>query len=350
MQIDLKALGAEIGAMVGDIVSPLTKRVADLERQLANVSAQKGDPGERGKDGDPGPAPTQEQIDGAVKAYLAANPIRHGEKGEPGQSATDEQIAKAVATYLQANPPAAGEKGEPGKDGENGADGKDAEPVEIAEVCRELLAAPEIKTLVDLHAAEAVGAYFEANPVKHGVDGKDGRDGKDGDRGEPGIRGEKGEAGPEGLGLRDLFRAEGGRLMAVLSDGTTRDLGEFVGKDGAPGKDGKDGASFEGVDFGYDAESHEVELRWADGGVKKSLRFPAGGIRQRGYWKQGVEAKSGEAWTHNGTAWVAMRDTKSEPATHRESEWTILARKGRDGETVVRHVNDTPKPVKLGGE
>jgi len=40
--------------------------------------------------------------------------------------------------------------------GEPGPPGKDAEPIDAKEVVRELLAGPEVKTLVDLHVAEAM--------------------------------------------------------------------------------------------------------------------------------------------------------------------------------------------------
>lgn len=330
--IDATEFGRVMGGIVRDATEPLKRQIEALKSEVDMLRANK--PGDRG------PAPTQEQIDAAVASYLAANPAK-GEKGGPGNSPSDSRIADAVSSYLKANPPSPGEKGD------SGAPGKDAE-IDMADVCRELLATPEIKTLVDLHAAAAVDAYFETNPVKHGVDGKPGRDGEHGKDGQPGARGEKGDQGPEGLGLKDLFRAEGGRLMAVLSNGETRDLGEFVGKDGAPGKDGKDGISFEAVEFGYDAEMHEIECRWLDHGARKSMRYPAGGIRQRGYWKQGVEAKAGDTYTHNGNAWVAMRDTKSEPAIHREDDWTILARKGRDGERGPKGMDaGPPPPVKL---
>ncbi len=46
--------------------------------------------------------------------------------------------------------------------GEPGPPGKDAEPIDAKEVVRELLAGPEVKTLVDLHVAEA----FQAQAVE----------------------------------------------------------------------------------------------------------------------------------------------------------------------------------------
>lgn len=269
---------------------------------------------------------------------LKARPVEKGDSGAPGPAPTDEQIAKAVAAYLMANPPEKGEKGESGRDG---ADGRDAEPIEISDVVRELLVAPELSTLVTLHVSEGVEKHFEANPVQHGKDGRAGADGKDGTPGQKGDPGEDGAIGPEGLGLKDLFRAEGGRLMAVLSNGETRDLGEFVGKDG------KDGLSVENLSREYDAESHEMVERWSQAGVTKEVRYPAGGIRHGGYWREGTKAMAGQTWTHAGAAWIAKRETSQKPSRD-SSDWEIFANKGRDG-VDGRQGRDLgpPEPVKV---
>jgi hypothetical protein len=67
--------------------------------------------------------------------------------------------------------------------------------------------------------------------------------GPPGEKGEPGERGEKGEAGTDGsngrdgAGVVDGFINRDGHLIATLSDGTTKDFGEVVGKDGRDGID-----------------------------------------------------------------------------------------------------------------
>lgn len=222
------------------------------------------------------------------------------------------EALKSEIETLRKTAPEKGEKGEPGKDGANG---RDAEPIEVSDVVRELLVAPELGTLVTLHVSEGVEKHFEANPVQHG---------KDGTPGQKGDPGKDGAIGPEGLGLKDLFRAEGGRLMAVLSNGETRDLGEFVGKDG------KDGLSVENLSREYDAESHEMVERWSQAGVTKEVRYPAGGIRHGGYWREGTKAMAGQTWTHAGAAWIAKRETSQKPSRD-SSDWEIFANKGRDG-------------------
>src|SRR5690606_24274191 len=108
-------------------------------------------------------------------------------------------------------------------------------------------------------------------------------DGKDGEQGPPG---EKGADGRDGLDVKDMFRSDGGRLIAVMSDGTTKDLGEFVGKDGAPGapgKDGADGVGFEDLEFTIKDGRAVAEFR--RGEIVKSVQLP--GIVYRETYKHG---------------------------------------------------------------
>lgn len=186
-----------------------------------------------------------------------------------------------------------------------------------ADVARTILAGDEIKSLVDLHVAEAVS---QIEPIK-------------GDPGEPG------KDGRDGLDVKDLFRAEGGRLVAVMSDGTTKDLGEFVGRDG---KDGEDGVGVGEMVRAYDAETHEIVERWGE----KELRYPAGGIHPGGYWREGTQSKAAQVWTHAGVAWIAKRDTSDKPSRDSD-DWQIFANKGRDGRDLTDK-RDAGEPVRLG--
>ena len=66
-----------------------------------------------------------------------------------------------------------------------------------------------------------------------------------------------------------------------MSDGTTRDLGEFVGRDGVPGKDGAD---FANVEIDYDGE-RTIIIRGQGGEIRKHLPIPL----DRGYWRDGMD-------------------------------------------------------------
>ena len=177
----------------------------------------------------------------------------------------------------------------------------------------------------------------------NGIDGKDGAPGKDGERG---IAGERGEKGIDGAGVADLLIDRDGVLVATMTDGRMKSLGPVVGKDG---QNGRDGLSVESLDRVYDKEAHEIVERWVAAGQTKELRYPAGGIKHGGYWREGVDAKAAETWTHAGIAWIAKQNTTDKPSRD-SAAWEIFANKGRDGDN-GRNGRDLgpPAPVKIEG-
>lgn len=228
---------------------------------------------------------------------------------------------------------------------EKGDPGKDAEPIDLDAladaVVAKLLASDRLETLADLAAVRAVADHFEANPVQHG---KDGRDGKDGERGADGARGDKGDTGRDGLDVKDMLRSHEGHLIAVMSDGTTRDLGEFVGKDGADGTDGRDGVAMPTVE--WDGE-RTLTVKAASGEVLQVAKLAV--PMDKGYWRDGMACEKGDVVTHDGIAWIALRETKTKPSIATKEDWRILARKGRDGDRgPPGPKGEAPTPVKVG--
>ena len=164
---------------------------------------------------------------------------------------------------------------------------------------------------------------------------------KNGERGE---KGEKGDSGPGGVGLAGAMIDRDGGLVVTLSNGEVKSLGQVVGKDG---KDGVDGIGLDSFEMEYLPEEHEISVKASCHGRTKELRYPAGGIRPAGYWREGTKAKSGEAWVQDGSLWIAIKDTGTKPATNDEG-WIIAARKGRDGERGQKGADSTPiQPIKL---
>jgi len=171
-----------------------------------------------------------------------------------------------------------------------------------------------------------------------------GESGKDGLNGKDGKDGEKGEKGADGLGLAGAMIDREGALQITMTNGEVKNLGKIVGKDGT---DGRDGISFDSFEIEYLPESHEMSVKATAAGRTKEVRYPAGGIRSRGYWRDGTKAAAGEAWVHDGSLWIATKDTMSKPET-KGSDWIIGARKGRDGEVTVKTINGAPPgPIKL---
>lgn len=171
-----------------------------------------------------------------------------------------------------------------------------------------------------------------------GLDGKDGQDGKDG------VNGEK---GADGAGIADLMIDREGGLVATFTDGRMKNLGVVMGKDGRDGKDGADGISFDSFDMEYLPDTHEVHIKAVCAGRSKELRFPAGGIRPGGYWREGTKAQAGEAWVHDGSTYIAMHATTNKPEA-KSDDWIIAARRGRDGERGQKGADGSPPaPIKL---
>lgn len=223
-------------------------------------------------------------------------------------------------------------------------DGKDADPEAVASIVRD-----QIKGDLD-ELRIAVGSIVIPEPVSVDVEAiakaaaqmiptpKDGATGKDG---EPGKDGAPGEKGRDGLDVKDLFRAEGGRLIAVMSDGQTKDLGEFVGKDGEPGKDGRDGLGFE--DMAFEEKDGRLYAVFKRGDIAKEARLP--GISYRGVWKSG-EYLTGDSVTFGSCQWIATADTEEKPGEGKA--WQLAVRKGRDGKDGELKAAKPADPVRVG--
>lgn len=219
-----------------------------------------------------------------------------------------------------------GEKGADGRDGKDGRDGVDG--------------ARGVDGMPGKDGRDGVDGAKGLD----GAPGKDGRDGLDGAHGKDGQPGKQGEKGADGVGLAGAMIDRDGALQITLTNGEVKNLGPVVGKDGV---DGRDGLSLDGFELEYLPESHEISLKATAAGRVKELRYPAGGIRPAGYWREGTKAQAGDAWVHDGSLWIATKSTTSKPVTG--DHWIIAARRGRDGERGAKGIDGSPPPpIKLG--
>lgn len=281
---DPEKFGEAMGAAIRDAVAPLLKRIDELEKDLEGMAAQ---------------------LQSEITAFNA-EPVP-GPAGAPGKDAEPIDKDVLVKELLAMIPiPADGKggmAGAPGKDGRDGVDGQ------------------------------------------KGVDGKDGLAGANGVDGKDGLRGADGAKGADGLGLAGAMIDRDGALQVTLTNGEVKNLGPVVGRNGA---DGKDGLSLDGFELEYLPESHEIAMKATAAGRVKELRYPAGGIRPAGYWREGTKAQAGEAWVHDGSLWIAIKSTGAKPMTGLD-DWIIAARKGRDGERGAKGIDGSPPPpIKLG--
>ena len=112
-----------------------------------------------------------------------------------------------------------------------------------------------------------------------------------------------------------------------MDDGTTKDLGPIIGKDGEPGKDGRDGFSLDDFDC-QPVDERTIKMTFVRGEVAHSyeLQFPV--IVYRGVFKEGESYERGDTVTWGGSLWHCDTPTKEKPGTE---AWTLAAKKGRDG-------------------
>lgn len=191
-----------------------------------------------------------------------------------------------------------------------------------AESARILLAGDGIKSLIDLQVAE----YMAENPPEKG------------EKGDPGEKGLDGKDGADGIGLSGALIDRAGELVVTLSNGTQKNLGPVVGKDGL---------GFDDMDVIHDGEG-SVTFKFGRAGVVKEfpVHFPV--PTYKGYWREGKSAaKAGEVYTHKGNAWIALVPTSEVPMRENKDAWQILAAKGNDGRD-GKDMMPRPDSIKLG--
>lgn len=324
---DIKAMMAEIAPVIKEYTEaalrPVLARLEALEKRRPE-KGEKGDAGERGEKGekgDPGPegpagkdapALTKEQI---VEAVLSI----------------PEAITEAAEQYLKANPP------KDGRDGVGVSDIDVEQPDETTAVFR--------FTVGDIaHAFEV-----ELPQGQKGEKGDPGERGEKGEKGEKGDPGQDGKDGRDGLDVKDLLVDEGGSLVAILSDGTTKNLGPCRGKDGEPGKDGRDGADGLGFDDLTVEQTGErtFVLRFIRGDLVKEFAFDVPVMIYRGVFKEGETYKPGDTVTFGGSLWHCDVETAEKPDSP-EKHWRVAVRRGRDGKDGILKAETPKEPLKVG--
>lgn len=138
----------------------------------------------------------------------------------------------------------------------------------------------------------------------------------------------------DGVGLAGAFIDRDGILQLTLTSGEVRGLGVVVGKDGADLSD---------TTFEYDGD-RTLTIHGKGGSVSKRLPIPM----DRGYFRDGMPTcEKGDIVTHEGNAWIALKDTNVRPSTDAKDDWRLFARKGRDGDSIIRKATQPAGPIKL---
>lgn len=324
-----EAMAEIVSQAIEMAVSPLVARIKSLEAVAAipGPAGPMGPQGERGVDGKDGAAGLdgkdgRDGIDGKDGA-----PGPAGQKGLDGKDGRD------------------GTPGLNGKDGRDGVDGKDGAP--------------------GLNGKDGVDG-LNGKDGAPGPRGEKGADGLAGKVGESGPRGEKGLDGSDGVGVADTLIDHQGHLVVTFTNGLTKTLGAVVGKDGAPGLngkdadnatilkalsdeigswprplngkdgrdglDGKDGLGFDGFDIVLDEQKGFLG-RWsnAERTLEKQLPFPW----HAGVWQPGRSYPRGATVLDKGSTWAAQAETKgvrpSDETSGSGRVWVLTCKRGRDG-------------------
>lgn len=145
-------------------------------------------------------------------------------------------------------------------------------------------------------------------------------------------------------------------MILTLSDGTVKDLGLIVGRDGHDvdmgqvtkfigdelerwpkpqnGKDGKDGFGFEHLDLVTDERG--VFLRFTRGDVVKEFRLPL--VTDQGVFLDGRTYAKGDGVTWAGSFWIAQGETTAKPGTG-ATAWRLAVKRGGDGKPGIPGLN-----------
>lgn len=137
------------------------------------------------------------------------------------------------------------------------------------------------------------------------------------------------ESKPDPVSVKSALIDRAGDLILTMSDGTTKNMGPVVGKDGEPGKDG---LGFDDLAVDYDGEK-TVTLKFTKGETVKEFPFVMPIVIDRGVYREACEYKAGDAVTWGGSIWIAQKNTAAKPDTG--ADWRLSVKRGRDGKDGV---------------
>lgn len=141
----------------------------------------------------------------------------------------------------------------------------------------------------------------------------------------------KPQDGKDGIGVMDALIDRDNCLVLTLSNGSTKNLGRIVGrdgKDGAPGAPGADGVGFDDLTFEYDGE-RTITLKFVKGEQVKDFSVKVPMMIYRGIFSESKEYEAGDCVTWGGSVWVAQRKTTAKPETN--DDWKLAVKRGKDG-------------------
>lgn len=134
----------------------------------------------------------------------------------------------------------------------------------------------------------------------------------------------------DGVGLAGAVIDRSGSLVVTLTDGSTRELGPVVGKDGDKGKPG-----FSLTDFNAELseDGRTLVLSFESDDVRVTHQLEIGAMAYRGAYSEGEEYRKGDMTFFAGSLWHCDAPTAGKPGI--DPAWSLATKRGRDGKPAV---------------
>ena len=232
--------------------------------------------------------------------------------------------------------PQKGDSGERGEAGADGLPGKDAEPVDVDGVVREVLK----RTIVPLNGKDG-------EPGAAGKDGERGSDGEKGADGRDGRDGKDGKDGRDGADGQDAFDID---ILDAIDETKRYRRGTVASHNGGLWYAGKTTTGMDGWKCIVEGQP-EIVIHMSDErtievktisttGAQKSATFSMPVVLDAGYYREGDAYEKGDGVTFGGSYWIAQSLTRTKPEIGND-EWRLAVKKGRDAKTPASL--ETPK-------
>lgn len=301
-------------------------------------------------------------VEEQIKNLPTAKDGAPGEKGADGTNGKDAEpvdIAQIVAEVLEQIPipkdgtpgekgidGISGKDGEPGERGTDGVDGKDGQngadgaPGEKGADGESVSSADVIRDVEPL-----IKQLIEAIPAP-----KDGEAGPQGDRGEKGVDGANGRDGTDGksITLDDIAPMMENALTKALLDFERRATDVLLRSvENMPKpKDGRDAFQLEDIEIALGEDDRTLTLAFTRDGarIERSVTLPT--LKDAGVFKDGRAYTRGDGCTFGGSFWIAQKDAPIGKPGDEGSDWRLAVKSGRHGKD-GRMLPALPDKVKL---
>jgi hypothetical protein len=132
------------------------------------------------------------------------------------------------------------------------------------------------------------------------------------------------QPGRDGVGIASLFIDRSGALVQTLTDGTVREVGTVVGRDGEPG------LGFDDMTIEFDA-SRCLTFRFTRGEKTKEFKFALPSPVYKEVYRPEETYFLGDMVSFGGSIWSCMVPATTTKPGQGNPHWKLACKHGRDG-------------------